>query len=83
MEGPPVRSREGRHLGPELFTCVKCGGRFPLARGNALASGLACTDCTPQPAAGLAEVEGRTRPLVWRVFDGIADFIETAFRDLW
>ena len=45
VPGPPARAAE---QGVDGFACVKCGQRFPLAQGNALASGLACRGCTPQ-----------------------------------
>lgn len=45
VPAPPARAAE---QGVDGFACVKCGQRFPLAQGNALASGLACRGCTPQ-----------------------------------
>jgi Zn-finger nucleic acid-binding protein len=30
------------------FACVKCGKRFPVAKGNAIRGGLACAECTPR-----------------------------------
>ena len=52
LSGPPV---------PQGFVCVKCHGRFPFSEGNALASGLACRACTPQPQTTEAERRAANR----------------------
>ena len=39
----------------QRFTCVKCGKDFPFSEGNALATGLACRACTPNPRNGPEE----------------------------
>jgi hypothetical protein len=38
---------------PGEFQCLRCQGRFPLSKGNALGYGLVCPQCVPQPGEDL------------------------------